>query len=138
MKIGSNSKTQGQQRGLGTILPLPSTLIKKTKKSTPWKKNPNKQEGKRSWFRIYYKKNGFWSSRHTYKIHTYNVEKVGLLAGKRHRTHNYLEKEYGVEIEIPDFKYYDQYYTIDIRCRAPKPKRLIIGALKEVYAIVGS
>ena len=63
---------------------------------------------------------------------------MSLLVGKRHRTHNGLEKEYGMNIEIPDLKSYDYLYTIDIKCRKGKPKRAIFGALKEIYGIVGS
>ena len=60
-----------------------------------------------------------------------------LLVGRRHRTHNGLEKEYYVNIEIPDLKSYDYLYTIDIKCTKGKPKHAILGALKEIYGIVG-
>ena len=102
--------------------------MKRRRKSSPYKFC--------HWFQYTYMNNGYWFNREIYKIVRYDPERLPYLIGTRHRTRNYLEKKFGVKIQIPT---HPRYSSIDVYIGGntnANARERINEALEEIYPMI--
>ena len=83
-----------------------------------------------------YNNNGYWHNPDVYKVVRYQPERIKFLVGKFHRTHNYLEKKYGVQLQIPSDPYHS---SLDIICSSTvmdNNQGRICESLREIYPML--